>query len=73
MEHSAFIDLNVLSEEAKRELLDFYNYLLFKYKSKKGKESSSDTKRKRFSQFAKDHQIVLPEGFKFNRDEANGR
>lgn len=73
MEHSAFLDLNNLSEEAKKELLDFYNYLLFKYKSKKGKESSSDAKRKRFSAFSKDHQIVLPDGYKFNREEANER
>ena len=34
MEYSAFINLNSLSEEAKKELKIFYEYLIYKYNKK---------------------------------------
>jgi len=34
MEQSAFINLNLLSEEAKGELAAFYEFLIFKHKIK---------------------------------------
>ena len=38
MDYTAFIDINSLTEEARKELENFYEYLIFKYKNtfKKG-------------------------------------
>ena len=38
MEYSAFINLNSLSEEAKKELKIFYEYLIYKYNKENKKE-----------------------------------
>ena len=68
MEYSSFIDLNSLSEDARKELESFYEYLIFKYQKIK--------KRKTKSQYAKPRLSAIQidtRGFKFNRDEANER
>jgi len=70
MEYSAFIDMNLLSEEAKIELENFYEYLLFKYKRKKRKDNSEV---ERFEDFANKHLIELPDDYKFDRYEAHKR
>jgi hypothetical protein len=68
MEHSAYIDLSDLSEEAKRELMEFYSYLIKKYKLGKGNKSKMPIQKKHFNALSID-----TIGYKFNRDEANER
>jgi len=71
MDYSAFINMNLLSEEAKKELKSFYEYLLFKYKPGRDKESPSKRKIEIFQKFADQHLVDLPEDYKFDREEAN--
>ena len=73
MDYSAFINLNSLSEEAQAELKSFYEYLIFKYKKKKTKEPEKTNKQKELEEFANNHLIKMPTGFKFNREEAHER
>ena len=68
MGYSSFIDLNALSEEAKKELESFYEYLIFKYKSLKKEKNKSKKENDKFSAIQLD-----TKGFKFNREEANER
>lgn len=67
MNHSAFIDLSKLNEEARKELKTFIDFLFFKHnigtKSKKQSE-----KKKRFEAIDLDTKM-----FRFSRDEANER
>ncbi|RLD52168.1 MAG: hypothetical protein DRJ05_17670 [Bacteroidetes bacterium] len=67
MEYSAFINLNSLTDEAKRELENFYEYLIFKYKRTKKKEMDAHN-NKNFTAIELD-----TKDFKFNREEANER
>ncbi len=74
MEHSAFINIDLLTLEARKELETFYEFLLFKYQhQKKVKRDSAKERAKKFEQFADQHLISLPNDFKFNREEANER
>ena len=68
MENLSFIDLNSLSEEARKELESFYEYLLFKYKKIKQFKQKTKKSKNSFSALQLD-----TKGFKFNRDEANER
>jgi len=68
MENLSFIDLNSLSEEARKELESFYEYLLFKYKKIKQFKQKTKKSKNNFSALQLD-----TKGFKFNRDEANER
>lgn len=68
MDYSAFIDLNSLTEEARKELESFYEYLVFKYNKIKKHKSESHHEKNKFSAIRLD-----TKGFKFNRDEANER
>lgn len=68
MDHSAFIDISNLSEDAKKELMEFYAYLIKKYKLVKGKKSKLPVRKKDFNALSID-----TIGYKFNRDEANER
>ena len=68
MNHAAFIDLNPLTDEAKKELEIFYEYLIFKYKKIKNKKLNVHKVKKNFSAIQLD-----TKGFKFNREEANER
>jgi len=73
METSAFIDLNSLNGEARKELESFYEYLVFKYKSSGNKKKKGESKKQKFEKFADEHLINLPEDYKFNRDELHER
>ncbi|MCD4695047.1 MAG: hypothetical protein K8S16_02305 [Bacteroidales bacterium] len=68
MDYTAFIDLNSLTGEAKKELESFYEYLIFKYKKTKKKKLDVHKGKKNFSAIQLD-----TKGFKFNREEANER
>jgi hypothetical protein len=74
MVQSAFINIDLLSQEAKKELETFYEFLLFKYrKPGQEKEDPGRDKIKEFRSFADRHLIDLPADYKFNREEANAR
>ncbi|MBL7103598.1 MAG: hypothetical protein ISS18_04645 [Bacteroidales bacterium] len=68
MDYTAFIDINSLTEEARKELESFYEYLIFKYKKTKNKKLDVHKDKKNFSAIQLD-----TKGFKFNREEANER
>jgi hypothetical protein len=73
MEYSAFINIDLLSQEARKELETFYEYLLFKYKQpRQEREDPAGDKKKEFREFA-DHHSIDTRNFKFDRDEANER
>ncbi len=59
------IDLEVLPDDAKRELIDFYEYLVRKYGKKKRVEE--------FLAFVEKHRIELPKDYKFDREEIHER
>jgi len=61
-----YLDLETLPEGARKELLDFYEYLLTKYKKDKGK-------KERLKRVLSNPAGVLPEGYKFDREEAHER
>ena len=61
------INMDILPEEVKKELLDFYEYLVNKYGRKKLKD------RKAFFESVKAHSFKLPEAYKFNREELHER
>ena len=70
MQHSAFLNMESLSEEARRELKTFYEYLLFKYgKKNKKKKVKSKNQLDEFltTPLKKDHFTIL------NRTERNER
>ena len=64
------IDLSGLTDEARRELLDFFEFLKSKYKTK---ESEQTSKEKRLLKIFKESKGVLPQEYKFNREEAHDR
>ena len=68
MNHFAFIDFNLLSEEAKKELQFFYEYLVYKYGLSNEKKPDQDKDQKKFEAIS-----LNTIGFKFNREEANER
>jgi hypothetical protein len=59
------IDIDILPEDVKRELMDFYEYLINKYVTK---VVTMEKKQIRFSAIN-----LNTKGFKFNREEANAR
>jgi len=62
------INLEVLPEDAQRELIDFYEYLVKKY----GKRESFN-KKIEFFEFVKNHRVSLPKSYQFNREEVYER
>lgn len=68
MGYSSFININSLSEEARKELESFYEYLVFKYKKRKVRKSENNPDKNKFSAIQLD-----TIGFKFSREEANER
>jgi hypothetical protein len=62
------LDLEVLPEEARKELKNFYNYLLVKY-GREGKE----LRKRLFFESVRRHSFVLPEEYKFDREELHER
>ena len=65
--------MNSLTDEAKKELESFYEYIVFKYKKKVERKINEENKKEKFETFANKHLINLPENFKFNRDELHER
>jgi hypothetical protein len=61
------INMDILPEEVKKQLLDFYEYLANKYGKKKLKD------KKVFFESVKLHSFKLPEDYKFNREELHER
>jgi len=61
------IDLEVLPEEARKELIDFYEYLISKYKRR------AKRAEKRLKEILSNPIGVLPDNYKFNREEAHER
>jgi len=61
------LDLDKLPYEAKKEILDFYQFLVKKYAIKKVKDKN------RFFEIVKAHSFKLPEDYKFNRESLHGR
>lgn len=73
MDHTATIDLNSLTDEAKMELESFYEYLVFKYKKKGTRKNSEEGKKEQFFRFVENHTYNLPDDYKFNREELHER
>jgi hypothetical protein len=70
MEHTAFINLDLLNREARKELETFYEFLLFKHKKKEVKKTQAT--RGRFDKFLSN--TIKAEQFEmFNREERNER
>ena len=67
------IDIDILPDEVKKELLDFYEYLITKYGKKQLKLKSPVKNRKLFFESVKKHSLKLPRGYKFNREELHER
>ncbi|MBI4653440.1 MAG: hypothetical protein HY752_00335 [Nitrospirae bacterium] len=67
------IDIDILPKEVKKELIDFYEYLLTKYGKKNLKLKSPINDKKVFFEFVKKHAITLPKDYKFNREELHER
>jgi len=66
------IDLSALNKDAKKELYDFYRYLLFKYKNMRELRKEQNRKND-FLNFAEKNKISIPENYKLNREELHGR
>ena len=73
MNYTAFINLNSLTDEAKKELENFYEYLIFKYKKKSTRKTSEEKKKEQFFRFVENHTYNLPENYKFDREELHER
>jgi len=61
------IDLEVLPEEARKELIDFYEYLISKYKRR------AKRAKKGLKEILSGPVGILPDNYKFNREEAHER
>lgn len=61
------IDLEVLPEEARKELIDFYGYLISKYKRR------AKRAKKKLKEILSGPVGILPDNYKFNREEAHER
>ncbi len=58
------IDLDILPDDAKKELIDFYEYLVKKYKRRENVE---------LLEIYKKYNIKLPPDYKFDREEIHER
>lgn len=61
------IDMDILPEEIKKELFDFYEYLANKYGKKRLKD------KKMFFESVKLHSLKLSEDYRFDREELHER
>ncbi|ACO04080.1 MAG TPA: DUF2281 domain-containing protein [Persephonella sp.] len=59
-----YINIGILPEEARNELLNYYEYLLKKY---------NKNKKELLKTLLSDPKGKLPENYKFNREEAHER
>ncbi|MEW6107764.1 MAG: DUF2281 domain-containing protein [Nitrospirota bacterium] len=67
------IDIDILPDEVKKELIDFYEFLLKKYGKKNFKLKSPVKDKRVFFESVKKHAINLPKDYKFNREELHER
>lgn len=67
------LDLERLPEGARRELFDFYGYLLNKYGRGKKEKVAMEKRKTHFFESVKKHSFTLPENYKFNREELHER
>jgi len=63
------INLKILPEEARKELLDFYEYLVSRYR----KNADKLDKENRLKKILSNPVGVLPADYKFDREEAHER
>ena len=78
MQHSKEIELfkknpklflSRLPNEAKEEILEFLQYVIYKYEQK----PSDENKKKSFIEKIEKHRYSLPSDYKFDRDSVNER
>ena len=62
------IDLDALPEEARKELMDFYEFLFYKYPHKNLKQ-----KKEALKSILQNPVGILPENYRFSREEAHER
>ena len=69
------IQIENLPTPARRELMDFYEFLLQKYAAplKNKRKLQSPEKIKRLKRIFEDSHGTLPKGYRFNREEAHER
>ncbi len=67
------LDMDILPEEVKKELLDFYEYLVTKYGKKQLKLKGTKKDKKVFFESVRKHSFKLPGDYKFNREELHER
>ncbi len=63
------IDLEILPQEARKKLLDFYEYLVSRYR----KNADKLDKENRLKKILSNPVGVLPADYKFDREEAHER
>jgi hypothetical protein len=67
------IDIHILPQKAQNELVDFYQFLVVRYSSRKRKrESSTNTTAKQVNSFFDQYNLDLSD-FTFNRNELYDR
>jgi len=62
------IDLTLLPENARKELIDFYEFLMEKYV-----RNQENMKKESFFSTVKRYSFTLPPNYKFNREELHER
>ena len=73
------INIELLPEEARKLLIEFYEFLLNRYKEKKEVLAKIEDKKRDFNKQKVLKKIlsepvgILPEGYKFDREEAHER
>ena len=67
------IDIDILPVEVKRELLDFYEYLVNKYYKDNIRNGNLSERKKSFFKLIEKYSFKLPKGYKFNREELHER
>ncbi|MCF8367246.1 MAG: hypothetical protein K9H16_15770 [Bacteroidales bacterium] len=68
MEHIAIFNLQNFSDEARKELKSFIDFLIYKYQINDKEKPKNSSVKKEFTALSID-----TKGFKFNREEANER
>ena len=58
------IDFSILPEEARRELIDFYEFLLEKYVRRR-----KNARKEAFFSIVEKHSFTLPPTYRFDREE----
>lgn len=69
------IQIESLPSRARRELMNFYEFLLQKYAAplERSRKPLSSERMKRLQRIFKYSHGTLPKGYRFNRDEAHER